>query len=445
MNEAHADRETLVGLLRNLGTDQEVRYYLQQFSSLASQKFAVVKVGGGVVADQLGELADALALLHRLGLYPVVLHGGGPQLTAALDEAGIGTERVDGLRVTPPEALDVVRRTLQAVNFRLVEALEARGTRARPVTGGVFTARLLDPERLGLVGEAVSADTAPLDAAVRQGHVPVVSCLGETAGGQIVNVNADGAARALARAVSPFKIVFLTPTGGLLDPDDKLIASVNLAEDYEPLMNRPWVHSGMRTKLKEIKRLLDDLPAASSVSITSPDRLARELFTHRGAGTLVRAGEPVRRFGAFSEVDRERLRGLVEGCFGRTLAEDYFERKRCLCVYLTDSYRATAVLTEELGVPYLDKFAVTPQAQGEGIGGSLWARLTADWPRLVWRARADNPISAWYFERADGCVRSGLWTVFWRGLSGFDEVRRCVEHTLSLPATLTQHHAGEAP
>ena len=149
MSGTDRDRDTLVGLLRSLGSDKEVGYYVRQFSAVASQKFAVIKVGGGVVADQLGPLTDALDLLHRLGLYPIVLHGGGPQLNAALAEAGIETERVDGLRVTPPEALEVVRRVLQGVGLRLVEALEARGTRARPVPTGVLSARLVDPERLG--------------------------------------------------------------------------------------------------------------------------------------------------------------------------------------------------------------------------------------------------------------------------------------------------------
>jgi acetylglutamate kinase len=270
----------------------------------------------------------------------------------------------------------------------------------------------------------------------------------EAPGGQILNVNADVAARALARAIAPFKIVFLTETGGLLDADGQRLDAVNLAEDYERLLAEPWVHSGMRLKLQEIKQLLDELPPTSSVSITAPEHLARELFTHRGAGTLVRQGERIDRFEGetMARIDRERLRGLVEECFGRRLAGDYFEHKRFFRIYLADSYRATAILTREPvagaagqwqdPVPYLDKFAVTQEAQGIGIGGSIWARMRRDNPRLFWRARADNPVNPWYFEHADGSYREGRWTVFWYGLASFDEARACVAHALALPATL---------
>ncbi len=139
---------------------------------------------------------------------------------------------------------------------------------------------------------------------------------------------------------------------------------------------------------------------------------------------------------------RETLVGLLRS-LGSDKEVGYFERRRCRAVYITDSYRATAVLTLERDVPYLDRFAVTRQAQGEGIGGSLWARLTTEHPRLFWRARADNPIRAWYFDRAHGCVRHDDWTVFWRGLSGFEEVRACVEHALRLPDTLQRHGVAD--
>ena len=130
-----------------------------------------------------------------------------------------------------------------------------------------------------------------IQSSLRAGHLPILTSFGETASGQIVNLGSDTAVRELAVATQPYKMIFLTEVGGLLGEDGRIISAVNLAEDYDFLMAQPWVHSGMRSKLQEIKHLLEGLPDSSSASITSPDHLARELFTHVGSGTLVRRGE----------------------------------------------------------------------------------------------------------------------------------------------------------
>jgi acetylglutamate kinase len=304
----------------------------------------------------------------------------------------------------------------------------------------VFEAELIDVEKYGLVGRVVGIHDAPLQASLRSGHLPILTCFGETSSGQIVNLGSDTAVRELAVATQPYKIVFLTETGGLLGEDGRIVSAVNLAEDFEFLMDQPWVHSGMRSKLQEIKKLLEGLPASSSASITSPDRLAKELFTHTGSGTLVRRGERVQRFETLQGIDRTRLRELLELCFGRRLDEDYFDKKSFYKVYLSEAYAATAILTRGSDLPpYLDKFAVTTQAQGAGVGGSLWQRMKAENPKLFWRSRSENEINPWYFQQADGSYKAGRWTVFWYGLESFDAIKACIDHALALPATLREH------
>src|SRR3954469_14568131 len=145
-------KNIIVRLLRNLGSRKEVEQYLKQYSSVDSQTFAIIKVGGSVLARELDALASSLTFLQNVGLYPIVIHGAGPQLNEALAEASVPTERIDGLRVTTPRVLEVARKVFQRENLRLVEALEERGTRARPITAGVFEAELIDPARLGFVG-----------------------------------------------------------------------------------------------------------------------------------------------------------------------------------------------------------------------------------------------------------------------------------------------------
>ncbi len=429
-------RQTILRLLSTMASAREINQYLERFSQLDAKRFAVVKVGGAVLRDDLEALTSSLAFLQQVGLSPIVLHGAGPQLDAELAAAGIVKQTVDGLRVTSAEALAVVRRVFQAQNLRLVEALHAADVHATSVVSGVFEAQPIDRARLGLVGRVVRVHQAPIVAGLRAGAIPVIASLGETESGQILNVNADFAANELVRALQPYKIIFLTETGGLLDADGRVIDSINLSSQYARLRAEPWISGGMRLKLEQIKALLDELPLFSSVSITRPGELARELFTHRGSGTLVRRGERVRVHAGWDGVDRERLRALIEAGFGRKLAADYFERLRPARVYLSENYRAALVLTDEGGLPYLDKFAVAEDAQGEGLGRAIWQVMGGENPRLFWRSRRRNRINAFYDAECDGSIKEERWKIYWYGMRDCAEIERCLASCRERPSTL---------
>lgn len=431
-------RSTIVRLLSAMGSAKEVQQYLKRFSQLDAERFAVVKVGGAVLRDELTELASSLTFLQRVGLTPIVLHGAGPQLDEELTRAGIEKRVINGLRVTPPEALGIVRRVFHQQNLKLVDALHTMDTRATSVVSGVFAASYLDREQCGLVGKVERVELASIEASLRAGSIPIIASLGETEEGQILNVNADFAANELVRVLQPYKIVFLTGTGGLLDDKGKLIDSINLSTEYAHLMAQPWVSGGMRLKLEQIADLLRGLPPTSSVSITRPAELAKELFTHKGSGTLVRRGERVLRFESWEGVDRERLRALVDSSFTpRKLVDDYFERTRPHRVYVSENYRAAMILTLEDGFAYLDKFAVLDDAQGEGLGRAVWQVMRAEHPRLFWRSRYGNPVNAFYYEEAEGCLKQEKFRVFWYGLDGdFAAISRCVAHCAQRAPTL---------
>jgi acetylglutamate kinase len=438
-------RKILLNLLHNLGTRREVSQYLNALAGGPGTRRVLIKVGGGVLEEQPEELAASLACLAMLGVRPVLIHGGGPQLTRALAEAGIDSRFIEGKRVTTPEVLAIARRVFQGEGHRLADALERQGVRARPISSGVFHASRTAREELGLVGEVSGVELTMIHAALSNGQIPVVSPLGESAQGQILNINADTAARDLAVALPAHKIVFLTPTGGLLDKDGAVIPSVDLASDFDRLALEGWVTGGMELKLREIREILDRLPQDATVSITSPEHLAAELFTHKGAGTLVRKGVTLRAHEGGEGVDRARLARLIEASFGRPLVGDYFETYAMDRVYIAGDYLAGAVFTRGGPAPYLDKFAVTREAQGLGIAATLWGRLCAEIPRFCWRSRSNNEINAWYFARADGMHRAGEWVVFWRGLRDADAIRRSVEHALALPASLASMPRQEVP
>ena len=431
-------REIITKLLSNMGGAREIRQYLKKYSGSNGNNFAVVKVGGAVVRDDLDVLASALSFLKTVGLVPIVIHGAGPQLDAAQEAAGVVSERRDGLRVTSAEVLALARRAFRDVNLAIVKALGDLGIGATSITGGVFAADILDQERYGFVGEIRAVDMTAVQASLAAGRVPVILPLGETDGGQILNVNSDTATRHFVRAAQPNKIIFLTAAGGLLDGDGKRIEAINLATARDDLMAAEWLQGGMRLKMQEIAGMLDDLPLSASVSITSPAELAKELFTHTGSGTLVRRGEKIMRFRSWDEVDKVRLTTLIESAFGRSLVDNYFSITDLECAYISESYRAAAIMTRQGDISSLDKFAVENEARGEGLGRTIWQRMIADHPKLVWRSRAENTVSSFYFAESDGCVKSGPWRVFWRGLEDFAEIDAVVEATLARPLTIAE-------
>ena len=431
-------RTTIVRLLSNMASAKEIQQYLKRFSQLDAARFAVVKVGGAVLRDQLDALVSSLSFLQQVGLTPIVVHGAGPQLDADMQAAGIEKQVVDNLRHTDAAVLSVVRRVMRRENLRLVEALQADGVRATSIQSGVFECAMLDGERYGLVGKVTRVDVDGVQAAINVGSIPVIASLGETRDGQIVNINADWAANELIKTLQPYKIVFLTGTGGLLDGDGNIIDSISLSTEYEELLAQPWLHSGMRVKIEQIHDLLMALPPSSSVSITRPDELAKELFTHRGSGTLVRRGERVLEARDWSELDLPRLRGLVESAFGRKLLPDYFDTTPLHRAYVSENYRAAVILTDGDGEIYLDKFAVLDDAQGEGLGRAVWHVMREHNPRLFWRSRRGNPVNPFYWSECDGCIKQEKWKVFWYGLETFDEIARCVEHCRERPASLKE-------
>ncbi|MFQ5537581.1 MAG: acetylglutamate kinase [Gemmatimonadota bacterium] len=429
-------RPTIIRLLSNMASTREIQLYLQRFSQLEADRFAVVKVGGAVLRDELDALVSSLAFLQQVGLTPIVVHGAGPQLDDEMEAAGIAKEVVEGLRVTTPEGLTVVRRVTQRENLRVVEALQSAGVRATSIHGGVFESELLDAEVYGLVGRVVEVHIDGIEAAISADSIPVIASLGETGGGQIVNVNADWAANELVKKMQPYKIIFLTQTGGLLDEDGHLIESISLSTQYEDLMRQPWVHSGMRVKMEQIHDLLMELPPASSLSITRPSEMAKELFTHRGSGTLVRRGERIHRFDSWEGVDQERFRVLLESGFGRSPAPDYFDITRPLRVYVSEHYRAGIVLVEDESSVYMDKFVVSEDAQGEGLGRAMWEAMHGETPELVWRSRPGNPVNDFYFANAEGALRGEDWVVFWYGIEDLERVGRAAGRARARPATI---------
>jgi acetylglutamate synthase len=186
-----------------------------------------------------------------------------------------------------------------------------------------------------------------------------------------------------------------------------------------------------------VKGLLDALPQRMSVAVVNPLQLLRELFTVSGAGTLIRKGSRIDKHHGLAVVDRQRLALLLESAFGRSLVPAALEdgglvAAQSEAVYLEENYLGAALLTSTDVAPYLSKFAVDREAQGEGIGGEIWSLLARDFPVFFWRARPSNPICSWYAKQCDGLARFPAWHVYWRGLPP-EKIPAAISYCLGLP------------
>ncbi len=426
-------RDMIVNLLHNLGSRREVSRYLDEFGDERHVPPVVIKVGGAIVEERLVELASAVACLGHVGVRPVVVHGAGRRSQSPSTTPGCSPDFINGHRVTTPETLKIVLQVFQRVGAQLASAIQSRGAPAMCITTGVFEASATDLNTLGRVGTISAVNTEPITSTTASGIIPVIAPVGYTTDTIPLNINADVAARKLIQNLAATKAVFLTATGGLLDEHQQIVPVVTLADDYEKLIGEPWLHGGMRLKIQEIKALLDTMPDDSSVAITSPEHLVSELFTYRGNGTLVRKGMTITTHSSLDTIDTPKLARLVSASFRRTLTPDYFTTTPITCILLAGHYAAAAILTDNGPVPYLDKFAVTREAQGLGIAGSLWKQLAIDAPAMCWRSRADNEINPWYMNRADGMHRAGEWVVFWSGIQTPSTITKAIKHALSIP------------
>jgi acetylglutamate kinase len=425
-------RQTIVRLLSTMASAKEIDQYLKRFSQLDAKRFALVNIDGAILRDaqEAEATASSLSFLQQVGLTPIVLLG---RSSRAEDESATH-ERAASAAGEPQETAD--GETFDGLNLKLVQLLQEQGTRATSITAGVFAADVPTSNASARLATVSAVRLAPIEASLDAGSIPVIGSVGETPSGQTIEIGSDDATNELVRALQPFKVIFLTSSGGLRHDNGRRIDSINLSTEYDQFAEKAYSDSGFTFKIERMKQLLDGLPMESSISITNPANLAQELFTHKGSGTLIRRGERVLRATSWEELDLTRLRALIESSFGRRVVDDYFERTRLLRAYISEHYRAAIILTEEDGVPYLDKFAVLDEAQGEGLGRAVWKVMREETPQLFWRSRHNNQVNIFYYAQSDGCFKQERWKVFWCGLTDFSQIEKCVAHCAVRPTTL---------
>jgi len=367
--------------LESVGRRSEAEFYLRMFHGLPKESFAVIVPGGPVVRSALGSIVEQLRFLADLGLYATVVLGLFDPETGATSSERL-SKRLPAAALSPsphemsePGLVEAVRDALRreripVLHFRRLEdeTLEQRLSQLGELCQQLGTRKLALLRRRGgfrpLAGKRADAQRADAQLSVTEGRI------------SIINLTTDGPR--------------ITP-GMLSKRDSELLAA-----------------SDRLIQLAEPNPLL--------VSITSPLNLLKELFTVKGAGTLVKRGSVVERHTSYATLDVARLKQLLETSFGKGLAPGFFDLPP-LAVYVDAAYRGAAIVHDAYPAPYLSKFAVQPEAQGEGIGRDIWEVLVRHHAELFWRSRSDNPIAPFYLSVCDGMVRRAAWQVYFRGIA----------------------------
>jgi acetylglutamate kinase len=265
--------------------------YIRRFRD----KTFVIKYGGHAMEDAelRASFAQDVVLLKYIGVRPVVVHGGGPQIEATLARLGLTSSYVDGLRVTDADTMQVVEMVLGGqINPEIVQLVNRAGGRALGLTGrdgGMLGVRRRRPggRDIGLVGEVTEVDPSPVTATADAGFVPVVAPVGVDADGVAHNVNADEAAAALARALGAAKLLMLTDVEGVKDAEGRLLRQLS-AEQARKLIGEGTIQGGMIPKVQCCLAAVEGgVERAHVIDGRIRHAVLLEIFTDGGVGTLI--------------------------------------------------------------------------------------------------------------------------------------------------------------
>lgn len=284
--------------LRTARTLTEALPYMQKY---AGRRFVIKYGGHAMVEPELAKMfAKDIVLLRQIGILPIVVHGGGPQIGGMLKKLGMESQFVDGLRVTDSQTMDVVEMVLAGtINKNIVAALNGAGGHAVGLSGkddNLLRAKQAQLTKdgqkidLGQVGEPDGVNSRILDALEAAGIIPVIAPIGFGPDGRTYNINADTAAGAIAAAVNAARLLLLTDVPGVLDKSGNLIAQLS-ASEVRALAADGTISGGMIPKLETcLSAVEQDVEAAVILDGRTPHAMLLEIFTPQGIGTLVTRG-----------------------------------------------------------------------------------------------------------------------------------------------------------
>ena len=267
---------------------KEVSKYLKKYQN----EKIVIKCGGKVLLDPIlldGMIGD-IAILKKLGLTPILVHGGGLGIKKKLDELNIESKFIMGLRVTDEKMIKIVEKIMIEFNKEIIKALEKKYCKAKSITIKENNIICVEQENkeLGYVGKPVKVNTDLLNDIIQKDFIPIVTPMGLDQKGQAYNINADTTAGALARSLKSRRLLLATDVEGVLDKNEKLISEIR-SNEAEKLVNDQTIHGGMIPKIKTcIEAVNNGVRGVVIIDGRRPHSILFELFSDLGAGTLIR-------------------------------------------------------------------------------------------------------------------------------------------------------------
>ena len=266
----------------------EVKKYLDKYN----EEYIVIKCGGSVLIDQdlFNNFINDITILNKLGFIPIVIHGGGKRISSKLNEAGIRSDFINGLRITDQKSIRVVEEVLNNLNKEITEALKKNSCDSHGITNRQNNILLVDQENqeLGFVGTPKKIDLSVIEQIVKKKKVPVIAPLGLDENNQVFNINADTTAGAIAKKLNARRLIIMSDVEGVLDDKKKLISEINTDKINELIKNKT-INGGMIPKIKNCLDVASNgVKGVCIIDGRLDHSILFELLSNAGSGTLIR-------------------------------------------------------------------------------------------------------------------------------------------------------------
>ena len=267
---------------------EEVKNYLEKYND----EYIVVKCGGSVLVSQelFNNFINDISVLNKLGFIPIIIHGGGKRISIKLNEAGIQSNFIDGLRVTDKRSLKVVENVLNIFNEEITNALKKNNCDSQGITNKQNNVLMVAQEnkKLGYVGTPTKINQSIIERIVKEKKVPVIAPLGLDKNNHVFNINADTAAGAIAKKLKARRLIIMSDIEGVLDDDKKLISEVN-TEKINDLIKSETIFGGMIPKIKNCLDVANNgVKGVVIIDGRKNHSILFELLSKEGSGTLIR-------------------------------------------------------------------------------------------------------------------------------------------------------------
>jgi len=267
---------------------REVKNYLEKYNN----EYIVIKCGGSVLIDQnlLNNFVNDISILNKLGFIPVIIHGGGKRISKSLNEAGIKSHFINGLRVTDEKSIGIVEDVLNNFNKEITEALIKNGCNSQGITNKQNNILLVEQENqdLGFVGNPKVINQSIIEQIVYEKKVPVIAPLGLDKDNQVFNINADTASGAIAKKLNARRLIIMSDVEGVLDNNKNLISEINTKKINELIKNE-IISGGMIPKIKNCLDVASNgVKGVCIIDGRLKHSILFELLSDKGSGTLIR-------------------------------------------------------------------------------------------------------------------------------------------------------------